>query len=133
MATLKAKRTRGRKKGQLRIEAAALIANVAAAPGPEVNVTVEVAPKKGNKKAETIAVALPKGSVAVPQSLIGDKKDENVREQLRLAAKDAERTISIASATYTLDGDDETELVAWFLVPKAAKAPASKPKSKAKA
>lgn len=133
MAKLKAVRNRGRKKGSLRIAATELASKVAAAPGPKADMTVEVAPKNGRKNPETIVVSLPKGTVAIPVALTSDKTEENAREQLRLAASDAGTSVSIRSATYSLDADaDDVERVCWFYVPKAEKAAKATSKAKGK-
>lgn len=137
MAKLVAVRNRGRKKEALRLEAAVLAAQVGPYSAEKADLTIEVAPpKRKGGKADTLEVTFPKGTVSIPVGLTAGKKEENAREQLRLAASDAGKRVSIRSATYTMDGSD-AEHIAWFYVPAKPKAepkaePKAAPKGRAK-
>lgn len=128
MASLVAKRTRGRKKGLLRIFAATLAPKVGG--GNDKVFTVEVAPANGRKKADTLEISVPSGTKFIPVEMTKDKKEENVREQLRLAVGDSKvENIGVASADFTYENGDAGIL--WMLVQRApkkeSKAPAKAP------
>lgn len=107
MAEVIGQRKRGRKKEALRLELEKLAATVTAAAG-EKSVTVELVPGEGRKKGESVTFSIPKGAVLAPFSLTKEKKDENVREQMRLAAKDAGRKdLTVRSTGIRLDSGDE--------------------------
>lgn len=108
MAKVIGQRTRGRKKEALRLACAEIAATVTAGKG-EQSVTVEFPLPEGAKKgakAESVEFSIPKGSVLVPFDLTNPKKDENVREQMRLGAKDADKQLSVRSTAVELDAGD---------------------------
>lgn len=126
MATVTRKRTRGRKKGELRLAAASMAAKVTGGNAKEF--TIEVVPQNGRKKAESITVEYPSGSVLVPVELTTEKSEENAREQLRLAIEDAGRKGEVGVNSVEFASDAGEAGILWVLVlrkPKAeAKAPA---------
>lgn len=109
MATLIGPRKRGRKKEALRLACEAIAATVKKAAG-EQSVTVEVAPAEGKRKAETVTFSIPKGSALIPLELTLPKKDENVREQMRLGAADAGKALSVRSVGARLDNGEEVTI-----------------------
>lgn len=108
MAKVIGQRTRGRKKEALRLACEAIAHTVKSGSG-EQSVTVEFPIPEGAKKgtkAETVEYSIPKGSVLVPFNLTSPKKDENVREQMRLGAKDADKSLAVRSTAVELDSGD---------------------------
>jgi hypothetical protein len=105
MAELLGPRKRGRKKEALRLACEAIAATVKATAG-EKSVTVEVAPAEGKRKAEVVTFSIPKGAALIPMELTLPKKDENVREQMRLGASDAGKALSVRSTGVKLDNGD---------------------------
>lgn len=127
MAELLGTRKRGRHKEALRLQAAGIIGTLKPA-GDSVEETVnlievEVPHGKGTRSImDTVTMAVPKGSAVVPFELTHGKSEENVREQLRNARKDAEQdgfaapkgtAVRIESVAVKLAND--TEAVVWTL------------------
>lgn len=112
MAKVIGQRVRGRKKGALRLACAELAAKVTGAKG-EQEVTqafpIPEGAKKGTK-AETVTFSIPKGAQLIPYELTSEKDDANVREQMRLGAKDADANLSVRSTAVELDNGDAVTL-----------------------
>ena len=127
MAEVLGTRKRGRKSEALRLEAAALVSTLKPA-GEAADMVVELASVKvphgkGTKVVmDTVPLSVPKGSVVVPFALTSSKSEDNVREQLRNARKDAEKAgfaapkgkaVRIESVAIRLA--DGTEGVVWTM------------------
>lgn len=96
MAKLTGPRVRGRKAGELRLEARKLVAAINASKRAQT-VTVEIHPAEGKTKADTVDVEIPKGFALVPFELTRTKDDANVRETVKNGFADMDATCSISS------------------------------------
>lgn len=110
MAEVLGPRKRGRKKEALRLACETIAATVKATAGTK-EVTVEVAPAEGKRKAESVTFSIPKGAALIPMELTLPKQPENVREQMRLGAKDAGADLAVRSTGVRLDAG--TEVTIW--------------------
>lgn len=115
MAEVIGPRKRGRKPEALRLAAAAAAATVTAAKG-EKSVDVLLVPGEGKRKGESVTLTIPKGAALLPFDLTSSKRDENVREQMRLGAKDAEKALAVKSTAVRLDSGDVVTI--WHYEPK---------------
>lgn len=127
MAQVIGNRTRGRRKEPLRLTVTELIMSALKPSGAAQDVTidlreVEVAGPKGSKKTvmDNVTLSIPKGSVLVPFALTSEKSEENAREQIRNAKKDAEEAgfkapkglkVQVQSTAVKLA--DDSEAVVW--------------------
>jgi hypothetical protein len=109
MATLIGARKRGRKVEPFRLAAREAAAAVTAAKGSK-SVTVDVDPEGNKGKGDPVTFSIPKGAALVPFHLTASKKDENVREQMRLAAKDVEKDLSVRSTAVLADNGEEVTI-----------------------
>lgn len=128
MAKLVAVRNRGRRKEALRLQASEMAKTVTGGNPKEFTVEV-VPPKRKGGKPETVTVIFPAGSVMIPVALTASKKEENAREQLRLAIEDAGRKGQVGIRSFTVETDAGETLVCWAYV---ARKPKDEPKAKGK-